>query len=199
MRILMILAHPDPNSFNHAIAAAARQTLEDNGHQVTFHDLYAEGFDPLLPAGEIARGAKLPGDVARHCEETAQADGLIVVHPNWWGMPPAVLAGWVDRVMRPGTAYEFVGEDGGEGVPAGLLKADRAIVFNTSNTEAGREETVFGDPLERIWKDCVFGLCGVPDVTRKMFRIVCTSTPDERRGWLDEAARIVAATFPSGA
>jgi putative NADPH-quinone reductase len=196
MRILLILAHPDPNSFNHAIAAAARQTLERNGHKVLFHDLHAEGFDPLLPAGEIARGAELPEDVARHCEEAAKADGLIVVHPNWWGMPPAVLTGWVDRVMRPGTAYEFVGEDGGEGVPVGLLKADRAIVFNTSNTEGGREDAVFGDPLERIWKDCVFGLCGVPDVTRRMFRIVCTSTLDERRRWLDEAAQIVADTFP---
>jgi putative NADPH-quinone reductase len=196
MRILLILAHPDPNSFNHAIAAAARRTLEENGHEVTFHDLCAEGFAPLLPAGEIPRGATLPPEVARHCEEAALADGLVVVHPNWWGMPPAVLAGWVDRVMRPGTAYEFVGEDGGEGVPAELLKADRAVVFNTSNTEANREDAVFGDPLERIWKNCVFGLCGVRNVTRRMFRIVCTSTPEERRAWLEEAARITAAAFP---
>jgi putative NADPH-quinone reductase len=196
MRILLILAHPDPNSFNHAIAAAARRALEENGHEVTFHDLCAEGFAPLLPAGEIPRGATLPPEVARHCEEAALADGLVVVHPNWWGMPPAVLAGWVDRVMRPGTAYEFVGEDGGEGVPAGLLKADRAVVFNTSNTEANREDAVFGDPLERIWKNCVFGLCGVRNVTRRMFRIVCTSTPEERRAWLEEAARITAAAFP---
>jgi putative NADPH-quinone reductase len=198
MHILLILAHPDPNSFNHAIAGAARQSLVDNGHKVIFHDLYAEGFDPLLPAKEIPRRASLPGYVARHCEEAARADGIIVVHPNWWGMPPAVLAGWVDRVMRPGTAYEFVGEDGGEGVPVGLLKADKAIVFNTSNTEAGRETATFGDPLERIWKDCVFGLCGVPEVTRRMFRIVCTSTPEERRKWLNETALIAAETFPAG-
>lgn len=196
MRILLILAHPTPNSFNHAIAATTRQTLEKTGHQVIFHDLYAEGFDALLPVGEIARGATLPEDVARHCEETAKADGMVIVHPNWWGMPPAILTGWVDRIMRPGTAYEFVGEDGGEGVPVGLLKADKAVVFNTSNTEANREDAAFGDPLERIWKDCVFGLCGVKEVTRRMFRIVCTSTPDERREWLDEAARIVVETFP---
>ena len=78
-------------------------------------------------------------------------------------MPPAVLTGWVDRVMRPGTAYEFLEDDNGEGVPSGLLKANKAVVFNTSNTAAKREDTVFGDPLERIWKDCIFGLCGVRD------------------------------------
>ncbi|AMK11855.1 NAD(P)H-dependent oxidoreductase [Pseudodesulfovibrio indicus] len=197
MHILVILAHPDPKSFNHAIAARAMETLATNGHRAILRDLCAEGFDPLLPAGEIPRGATLPADIERHCAETAGADGLIIVHPNWWGMPPAVLTGWVDRIMRPGTAYEFVEGDDGEGVPQGLLKAQKAIVFNTSNTEANREETVFGDPLERIWKDCVFGLCGVPDVTRRMFRIICTSTPEERKAWLDETARIVSETFPA--
>ncbi|WP_319584722.1 NAD(P)H-dependent oxidoreductase [uncultured Pseudodesulfovibrio sp.] len=196
MRILLILAHPDPNSFNHALAAAALDSLKQNGHEAICHDLYAEGFDPLLPAVEIARGATLSGNISQHCEDTASADGVIIVHPNWWGMPPAILTGWVDRIMRPGTAYEFVGEDGGEGVPVGLLKAEKAIVFNTSNTEANREDAIFGDPLERIWKDCVFGLCGVQDVTRRMFRIVCTSTLEKRLAWLDEAARIVTETFP---
>ncbi|WP_316900673.1 NAD(P)H-dependent oxidoreductase [Pseudodesulfovibrio indicus] len=197
MRILVILAHPDPKSFNHAIAAKTVETLAANGHQAVLRDLCAEGFDPLLPAGEIPRGATLPADIERHCAEAAEADGLIIVHPNWWGMPPAVLTGWVDRIMRPGRAYEFVEGDDGEGVPQGLLKAQKAIVFNTSNTEGNREETVFGDPLERIWKDCVFGLCGVPDVTRRMFRIICTSTPEERKAWLDETARIVSETFPA--
>jgi len=196
MRILLILAHPDANSFNHAIAAAARRALAENGHRTIFHDLCAEEFDPLLPGREIPRNAELPGVIASHCEEAAGADGIIIVHPNWWGMPPAVLTGWVDRVMRPGTAYEFLEGDNGEGVPEGLLKAGKAVVFNTSNTPGEREDAVFGDPLERIWKDCIFGLCGVRDVTRRMFRTVCDSTPAARREWLEETARIVSAAFP---
>ena len=197
MRIVVILAHPAPGSLNHAIASKASETLTELGHEVCFHDLCAERFDLHLPAAEIPRGADLPEPIRTHCREAAQADGFIIVHPNWWGMPPAELTGWVDRVMRPGVAYEFVGGDGGEGVPRGLLKADKAIVFNTSNTEAGREELIFGDPLQRIWKDCVFDLCGVRDFTRRMFRIVCTSTPEERQGWLNEVAEVVAATFPA--
>ncbi|MFH1912822.1 MAG: NAD(P)H-dependent oxidoreductase [Pseudomonadota bacterium] len=197
MRILIVLAHPDPASLNHAIARRAEAAALASGHEVVLHDLYAEGFDPLLPGPEIPRNASLPEVIARHCAETAEADGIIVVHPNWWGMPPAVLTGWVDRVMRPGTAYEFVGEDGGEGEPVGLLRAHTALVFNTSNTEANREITVFGDPLERIWKDCVFGLCGVAETHRRMFRIVVTSTPDERRQWLDEVEAMVNTHFPA--
>lgn len=196
MRILVVLAHPDEASFNHAIAQQAVATLEDNGHSVIYHDLYKEGFDPNLPANEIPRDVELPEMIAAHCEETATVDGIIVVHPNWWGMPPAVLTGWVDRIMRPGLAYEFVEGDSGEGVPVGLLNANKAIVFNTSNTATEREQNVFGDPLERIWKDCIFDLCGVSDVTRRMFETIVTSTLDERKEWLKEASEIVNDAFP---
>ena len=199
MKILVVLAHPDPSSFNHAIAMQAVETLKENNHEVIFHDLCKEGFDPHLPTDEIPRGATVPDVIATHCDETATADGIIVVHPNWWGMPPAILTGWVDRVMRPGVAYEFVEGDSGEGVPAGLLNATKAIVLNTSNTSADREENIFGDPLERIWKDCIFDLCGIKDVTRRMFRIVVTSTPQERRSWLAEVAEIVSSSFPAQA
>ncbi len=198
MNISVILAHPDGRSFNHAIARAAVETLEENGHRVFFHDLYQERFDPLLFASEIPREADLPRDVARHCAEIAQADGIVTVHPNWWGQPPAILKGWVDRVIRPGVAYEFLEGDSGEGVPRGLLKARTAAVFNTSNTEAGRERQVFGDPLETIWKNCIFGLCGVTDFHRRMFTIVVTSTEAQRRQWLDEVRHTVGRLFPNG-
>lgn len=68
-------------------------------------------------------------------------------------MPPAILTGWVDMVIRPGLAHEFLEGDCGEGVPRGLLQARRAIVFNTSNTLPEREQNDFGDPLQTIWRN----------------------------------------------
>ncbi len=195
MACSVILAHPHPGSFNHALAQTACQALLRVGQEVRFHDLYAEGFPPLLNASELGRDAPLDPVIAGHCREIAEAAGIVVVHPNWWGMPPAVLAGWVDRVLRPGVAYEFLEGDGGEGVPCGLLKAKAAVVLNTANTAREREALVFGDPLERIWKDCVFGLCGVTDVRRRMFETVVTSDASLRQAWLDEAASLVAQTF----
>ena len=192
----MILAHPDPNSFNHAIAVTAVRTLHENGHQVAFHDLYAEGFDPLLPAAEIPEGAPLDPRIAAHCAEVAAAEGIVIVHPNWWGQPPAILKGWVDRVLRPGVAYKFLEGDSGEGVPIGLLKARAALVFNTSNTPRKRELEVFGDPLETLWKTCIFDLCGVKTFYRRMFGMVVTSTLEERQGWLAEVREAVRRFFP---
>lgn len=137
--------------------------------------------------------------IRRHCDEIAGADGIVIIHPNWWGQPPAILKGWVDRVLRPGVAYEFKEGDSGEGVPVGLLKAKAALVFNTSNTSETREREAFGDPLETIWKNCLFGLCGVKRVYRKMFGVIVTSTPQRREEWLQEARETVTAYFPGTA
>ena len=130
MKVSVILAHPNEASFNHAIARTAVEELRCNGHEVVLHDLYAEKFDPILPTVEIPQAASLPDEIARHCTEISQAEGIVVVHPNWWGQPPAILKGWIDRVIRPGIAYEFLEGDSGEGVPNGLLKAEAVIVFN---------------------------------------------------------------------
>lgn len=199
MKISVVLAHPKKGSFNHAIAETVAGVLRNNGHEVIFHDLYEEGFDPVLPQGEIPKNGAVDPVIRRHCDEIAGADGIVIIHPNWWGQPPAILKGWVDRVLRPGVAYEFKEGDSGEGVPVGLLKAKAALVFNTSNTSGTREREVFGDPLEMIWKNCLFGLCGVKNVYRKMFGVIVTSTPQRREKWLQEVRETVTAHFPGAA
>lgn len=196
MNILVILSHPDKSSLNHAIANTACEQLKSNNHQVTFHDLYREEFDSILPSKELLRDASLTPEIQKHCNEIATADGIIIIHPNWWGQPPAILKGWIDRVIRPGVAYEFVENDSGEGVPNGLLVAKSALVFNTSNTETSREKNVFGDPLESIWRECIFGLCGVTNFYRRMFNIVVVSDSEERKAWLAEVSATIDKYYP---
>jgi NAD(P)H dehydrogenase (quinone) len=198
VNILIVVAHPNPASFNHALADAAARAVKRLGHSAVLHDLHAERFDPVLPAAELARGAPLPQWLQRHCDDLATADGIVIVHPNWWGQPPAILTGWIDRVVRPGVAYAFEEGDQGEGVPVGLLRARTAVVINTSNTPAERERAAFGDPLESIWRRCVFDLCGVKDVRRRVYGVVATSSPEVRRCWLADAEELVGSAFPRG-
>lgn len=197
MRVSVLLAHPAPGSFNHAIAATVVDQLQRLGHEPVLHDLCAEQFDPVLTAAELGGRAEVPPAVAQHCQEIAAAGGIVIVHPNWWGQPPAVLTGWVDRVLRVGIAYRFAPTDSGEGVPIGLLRASAALVINTSNTPAAREAQVFGDPLERLWRDCILHFCGVPRIVREMFAVVVTSTPAQRQQWLDRTRVLVTTTFPA--
>lgn len=196
MEISVILAHPYPESFNHAIYQAVLETLTINGHQINAHNLYEEGFKPLLQGSELATGETSDPLVLKHRQEIKKAQGIIIIHPNWWGQPPAILKGWMDRVFRSGVAYEFEEGDDGSGIPEGLLVAGVAIVFNTSNTPAEREMRVFGDPLERIWRDCIFDFCGIKNYYRKMFRVIASSTLDEREQWLEEVKETVNNYFP---
>ncbi|MFE0007959.1 NAD(P)H-dependent oxidoreductase, partial [Streptomyces erythrochromogenes] len=146
---------------------------------------------PRPPRGPIseAPGADDP-QVALHRREVAALDALVFVHPNWWGMPPAVLTGWVQRVLVPGVAYKLGTADG---EPAGLLQAGRALVLNTSDTPGEREEGEFGDPLQRIWAACVLPYVGVADVRRTVFRTVTDSTDEARLAWLRQARQEAAA------
>ncbi len=198
MEISVILAHPYPESFNHAIYQTVLETLKDNGHHIHAHNIYEEGFNPLLEGLEVVTGETSDPMVLKHRQEVTKAQGIIIIHPNWWGQPPAILKGWTDRVLRSGVAYQFEEGDDGSGVPKGLLVAEAAIVFNTSNTPGEREKVIFGDPLERIWKDCVFDFCGIKNFHRKMFRVVASSTLKERDSWLKEVKETINNYFPKG-
>ena len=78
MNILVVLGHPQPGSFNHAIAEAAVSVLKNNGHEVIFHDLCRERFDPALPDGEIPTDGEVAPVVQEHCRELSKADGIVV-------------------------------------------------------------------------------------------------------------------------
>lgn len=195
MKFSVILAHPNRKSFNHAIAKVVVNELKKKKHQVYFHDLYEEEFDPVLPSEEIEEDAILPESIMNYCEEISISDGIVITHPNWWGQPPAILKGWIDRVMRPNIAYSFLDKDSRGGVPIGMLKAKAAIVFNTSDTPIEREREVLGDTLETLWKKCVFEFFGVEGFYRKSFGVMVASTDKERKKWLKEVKEIISEYF----
>jgi putative NADPH-quinone reductase len=114
--VMLLLAHPRTTSYCHALAERIGERLLNQGHEVRSHDLYAELFDPVLTAEESHTSGETIEEVlarendpmvALHREELRVAEGLVVVHPNWWGMPPAILTGWINRVVVPGVAYRL--------------------------------------------------------------------------------------------
>jgi len=188
---LIVVANPSHGSFSHAMAGAASGMLRSRGYEVWLHDLYAERFDPVQPVGEAENRASSNSLVERHCRELAAAALIAVCHPNWWGQPPAILKGWIDRVFRLGVAYGYPLGAGPEAPALGLLRAKAALVFNTSNTAVDREAVVFGDPLEALWRKCVFGLCGVTTFERRVFGPMASSAPAQREAWLADVRAVV--------
>lgn len=201
--VMLLLAHPRSGSYCHAIAARIAERLVTQGHEVRFHDLYAERFDPLVPAYEShTTGLEVETVVAQeddplialHREELRQAEALIAVHPNWWGMPPAIMTGWIDRIVVPGVAYRLADATGH---PEPLAPIANLFVVNTSDTTDERERDLYGDPLASIWGRCVAPYLGGPRVTRKVLRPVTDASDEQRTMWLDEIEALITETFGS--
>ncbi|MFR3091286.1 MAG: NAD(P)H-dependent oxidoreductase [Eggerthella lenta] len=196
MNVSVILGHPYDGSFNAAIAQTVVQTLEEDGHAVAFHDLHAEGFNPVIPPSELVSDVPADDLTALHQREIKEADGIVVVHPNWWGQPPAILKGWVDRVLR--RAWPTVRRGRFRRRPAHRpAESPRgARVQHVEHAGSARARS-FGDPLQRLWRDCICDFCGVTTFDRVMFRVVADSTPADRRTWLEQARTMTRESFPS--
>jgi NAD(P)H dehydrogenase (quinone) len=132
MRVVVVIAHPDPNSFNHAIAATATTSLVKAGHQVTMLDLYAEEFRTAMsPAERLAYHSDRPildPMVERHAGIVKQAEAFVFVYPTWWSTMPAILKGWLERVMVPGVGFVF---DDHHHVRRGLTDVRRLVGIST--------------------------------------------------------------------
>lgn len=149
MQAHIVLAHPEPGSYNAHLAATARRSLEAAGWQVTLSDLYAEGFDPCerpehygkrvapgrfdVQAEQRHASAEdaLPPAVEAEIRHLEQADLLILQYPLWWHLPPAMLKGWFDRVFAYGRVYTS-----GQRFEAGHFAGKRALLSVTVGTSA---------------------------------------------------------------
>ncbi|MGD9125917.1 MAG: NAD(P)H-dependent oxidoreductase [Planctomycetia bacterium] len=192
MKVLVVIGHQNQGSFCHAITQTVVDQLEADGHEVIYHDLYAEGFDPILTQEELKAEEPACPVVRQHISELLSVDGIVIVHPNWWGGPPAMLRGWVDRVFRQGMVYRFTADG-----PVGELAGKKALVITTSNTPREVELELYGDPLENLWKTVIFGLVGLTDFLRRNFESVVMSSPEQRADWLAEAKRLAQERFPA--
>jgi len=132
MRVVVVVAHPDPSSFNHAIASIATGSLSNAGHEVTLIDLYGEGFRARMSTGEWrayeSERPILDPMVERHAGIVKQAEALIFVYPTWWTTMPAILKGWLERVMVPGVGFVL---DENQRVRRGLKHVRRIVGIST--------------------------------------------------------------------
>lgn len=190
MEISVILAHPSPESLTFALARAAADALTSQGHDVRWHDLASEGFDPRLTNVEIAEHRSRDPLVELHARELRDADGLVLVHPIWFAQPPALMKGWVDRVVREGTAFR----KHADGSIEPLLRVGSALLITTANTGYDPAE---GDDLDRFWWEVALAPTGASRLDRLAFAPVVSSTPDMRSDWIRQASERAIATFGS--
>lgn len=128
---LVVLGHPSPKSFNAAITGRYVEAVRGVHHEAVQRDLYALGFDPLLKESErTANGAESEAeDVRTELEFLRQCDIVTFVYPLWFGMPPAIVKGYIDRVLGAGFRVDDLGQSG-----KGVLRGKRLAVITTSGS-----------------------------------------------------------------
>ena len=109
MKVLVVLAHPNPDSFSHAIVDKVSATLANRDHSVSVIDLYAIGYSSAMTRAELAAYTSttpaIDPMVIEHTRLIQECSTIVFVYPTWWSSMPAILKGWVDRTMLPGIAF----------------------------------------------------------------------------------------------
>jgi NAD(P)H dehydrogenase (quinone) len=128
---LVVLGHPSPDSFNAAIAARYVETVRGIHQDAALRNLYALGFDPLLKEVERTSNgtAGESGDIRAELELLRRCDVLTFVYPLWFGMPPAVIKGYIDRVLGAGFRVDDLDRSA-----TGVLRGKRLAVITTSGS-----------------------------------------------------------------
>ncbi len=186
--VLGILAHPTPHSFTAALLDAALEAVRsaegESAASITVHDLYAEAFPAVLSAEELRRNFPFDELTQAHVVALKAARFIVIAHPDWWGGPPAILKGWVERVFRAEVAYEV---DREKSIARGLLGGRSLLVLVPTETSAAG--------LVHFWTESVASYAGMDSCVVEVFSGMRSSTMRTRKKYLERAGNIAEAMF----
>ena len=182
-KIFLIYGHYDDKSFNAAIKNTFTKTAEENGHLVDSVDLYQEKFNPVF-AGEE------PDEIVLdHRKRIDACDTIVLIAPIWNFRMPAIVEGWIDKVLAPPWAFTFKQLWGNYGYPIGNLHKKKAIIFCTYGSPRLAITTFFLNlPIRRL-KRGVFYICGIREIIYKRYFAVPFVNRKQRQAFLKDVSR----------
>lgn len=170
MKHLIIVCHPKRRSFTQAVAREYAKALKALGHKTVVRDLYRLRFDPVLGAGELLDAAKpsIPSAVRREQRHLAEADAVAFFYPLWWAFMPAMVKGYIDRVLSAGFAYDVEGDDM---IPR--LSGKKALIFTSSGADmAYLRQSEQWHAMRLLEKDHILSLCGIKLLEHVHFELI---------------------------
>lgn len=168
MHALIVVAHPDPKSLSHSVAAHVAKGVAGSSDTFEIADLTAEAFDPRFNAADIAlhlREAPAPADVAAEQARIDRADALVLVYPVYWWSMPGLLKGWIDRVFTNGWAYDE--RPGDKAVKKlGRLRVHLIAIGGATMRTYARHG--YSGAMKMQIDHGIFGYCGAPVATSEL-------------------------------
>ena len=179
---LIIFAHPNPNSFTKAMVERVVQATQTAGANVVIRDLYAMNFNPILSAAEMK--GELSAEILQEQQYIREADLITLIYPVWWMGFPAILKGYLDRVLTHGFAYK-TDETGS----VGLIHGKKMQQFiNIGSNVAEYQANGYAKGLDICLVNGLFNFCGIMDIENYLFGSLYSITDIERQGMLEQVA-----------
>jgi NAD(P)H dehydrogenase (quinone) len=179
-KILIINGHPNPSSFNYALAEYYKNGAIQSGAQVDMITIATLKFNPNLQFGYQKR-IELEEDLIESWEKIKIADHLVWIHPVWWGGLPAITKGFIDRLFLPGMAFQYrensIWWDK-------LLKGKTAHIITTLDQPGWYYRLFFGRPSVNQLKKSTLEFCGIKPVKVSYIGVIKTSDKKQRENWL---------------
>ena len=184
-RILVINANPKLTSLCKSLAeqyAAVAIKKHDVKHvnigDLNFEINLAESYDKVID---------LEPCLADLQEKILWSEHIVIVSPVWWGTMPAKFKGAIDRVFLPGFSFKYVE---GKSIPQKLLEGRTSELLVTLDTPVFWYKYIQGNVIYKNFKHCILDFSGIKNKTTTYFGPVINSSSDQRKVWLEKAARL---------
>ena len=184
-KIFLVYGHYDDKSFNSAIKKEFTKTCIEKGYSIDSIDLYKEKFDPVFSGEE-------PDEIVNNNRKRIEiSDVIVLIAPIWNFRMPAIVEGWIDKVLAPPWAFRFKKLFGNYGYPIGNLKGKKAVVFCTYGSPQFAVRTFFLNmPTKRLRRG-VFNICGITDVIYRRYFAVPFVDNEKRKKFLKDVKKTV--------
>lgn len=184
MKHLIIYAHPNQESLNATLMQTVINTLKVQNHDVIVRDLYSLDFDPVLSLEDMKgqRQGMVSPDVQKEQDYISWAESITFIYPIWWTGMPAIMKGYIDRVMSYGFAYRY-----DQGVQKGLLEGKQAVIINThGKSNAEYEATGMDKALLLTSDEGIYRYCGLDVKQHFFFDRADRATSSDIKKWAAE-------------
>lgn len=185
-KILAVLGHPDADSFCGALFDSYVKGAEKNGSEVREIKLGELSFDPILWKG-YKKIQELEPDLVKSQEDILWADHIVFVYPMWWGAMPALMKGFLDRILLPGFSFKY--RENSQFWDK-LLAGRSAEILVTMDTPPWYYRWVYRSPGHNEMRRTILGFCGVKLKNISEFSPIKDSSKSKRSGWLEVAEKL---------
>ena len=189
MKYLIIYAHPNSASFNHAIMETISEELKKSNKDFEVRDLYQIGFNPVLSAEDLAaiQNGAVPHEIKTEQDYIHSADTLIFISPIWWLSMPAILKGYIDRVFSLKFAYDLTAD----GI-IGLLKGKKVFIVSTTGASKEDYDKMGAFKMMNQSMDmAIFQFSGMEVIGHKYFSSVPYVSDQDRKQMLEELRLLI--------